>query len=385
MNFSCTICTDIFVSSVDVHVTPCGHAFHYACILQWLERSKSCPECRNKCIAKDLTKLYLNDVTNGDNRDNVTLRLQNLDNMKLSLREKDIKIKRLMKAEESHKGERNKLRKKIASLQGTIEGLDCVISTLRSEVWRLRGEQSEYEKAKEELEKMEKKMRLVRTIEFAIDSSSEETEALVASNSNRHTLAVLATSLKRELQASEFKREELRNQVKSCQNDLNKERKKYREMEDKLSTADSEIHDLRNRLDKTSKKPDDSDDNSDANIDDEVRKILESDSPFLPIKSCAFGLHPNFLRNYYAKKSGEPESSVKRSLMNAFGDPSGKWFNGPALKDRRPSENEPNPSGSWKPLGKENLPFSGRIVTISRKGGSDRKMFDMEHLMLPDV
>jgi hypothetical protein len=38
MNISCAICSDLFVAASDVCATGCGHVFHYACLLQWLER-----------------------------------------------------------------------------------------------------------------------------------------------------------------------------------------------------------------------------------------------------------------------------------------------------------------------------------------------------------
>jgi hypothetical protein len=52
MAFGCVICSDPF-SSTDDHgnqvlaVISCGHTFHTNCLLEWLERCKSCPVCRS--------------------------------------------------------------------------------------------------------------------------------------------------------------------------------------------------------------------------------------------------------------------------------------------------------------------------------------------------
>ena len=38
MHISCVICSDLFVAASDVFATGCGHLFHYACLIQWIER-----------------------------------------------------------------------------------------------------------------------------------------------------------------------------------------------------------------------------------------------------------------------------------------------------------------------------------------------------------
>jgi hypothetical protein len=38
MNISCAICRELFVAASDVFTTDCGHLFHYACLIQWIER-----------------------------------------------------------------------------------------------------------------------------------------------------------------------------------------------------------------------------------------------------------------------------------------------------------------------------------------------------------
>lgn len=394
MAFSCTICTDIFVSSDDIHVTPCGHAFHYVCILQWLERSKTCPECRNKCIAKSLIKIYLKITTVADNPGDNALLQQNFDNLKLTLREKEVKLKNLEDAQEAHKLERKKMKKLVASLENTIKSQDTLTVGLRFEIDQLRTENSLNKKLKEELKKLENQVRLMKTVGMVIDSSSKEIEGLLASNNDPQTLAVLAASLKRELQASEFKRNELRDRLKMYQNDLHKERAKCRALEDKLSTADSEMHKLQQDVKALSRRKADIDeDNSDASvvlntpeqeakrkrpIDDsdmnkstpmaeKVRRIVESDSPYLPIKSAAFGLHPVLFRKGLSATALDKKSSAG-TLTKTRSDLSDKF----SIFAKPPSSGF-FPTDSFGGLQKkENLPSSivpigtRRIVTIKR-------------------
>ena len=35
----------------------CNHVFHCECIDKWLSDKKSCPNCRNKLVKKDLSKV----------------------------------------------------------------------------------------------------------------------------------------------------------------------------------------------------------------------------------------------------------------------------------------------------------------------------------------
>ncbi|XP_065224332.1 E3 ubiquitin-protein ligase TRAIP-like isoform X2 [Planococcus citri] len=59
MNIICTICQ----SSVDessISTTTCGHIFHYHCILQWTDTSKTCPECRQELNDSNTSIIKLN-------------------------------------------------------------------------------------------------------------------------------------------------------------------------------------------------------------------------------------------------------------------------------------------------------------------------------------
>ncbi|KAK8521181.1 hypothetical protein V6N13_077298 [Hibiscus sabdariffa] len=42
----CTICLDEFSDGVEVTSMPCGHIYHYDCIVEWLKTSHMCPLCR---------------------------------------------------------------------------------------------------------------------------------------------------------------------------------------------------------------------------------------------------------------------------------------------------------------------------------------------------
>lgn len=78
MPITCCICTDnvLTVVSDGAHSTagdsqhpctiPCGHVFHVGCLRHWLKRpypivESTCPECRARCTASEIIKLYMID------------------------------------------------------------------------------------------------------------------------------------------------------------------------------------------------------------------------------------------------------------------------------------------------------------------------------------
>ncbi|GMT14769.1 hypothetical protein PFISCL1PPCAC_6066 [Pristionchus fissidentatus] len=69
---NCIICCCSFRPD-KIAALPCGHTFHYDCVLQWVQTSKTCPSCRVRCIERNIIKtLYFNsdlDATIGAGED----------------------------------------------------------------------------------------------------------------------------------------------------------------------------------------------------------------------------------------------------------------------------------------------------------------------------
>ncbi|KAK8480798.1 hypothetical protein V6N13_046695 [Hibiscus sabdariffa] len=42
----CAVCLDEFFNGDEITSMPCGHVYHYGCIVEWLETSHTCPLCR---------------------------------------------------------------------------------------------------------------------------------------------------------------------------------------------------------------------------------------------------------------------------------------------------------------------------------------------------
>ena len=44
MKLQCSTCLERMCPEEDLGCTPCGHVFHMACVLQWFENKKNCPQ-----------------------------------------------------------------------------------------------------------------------------------------------------------------------------------------------------------------------------------------------------------------------------------------------------------------------------------------------------
>lgn len=58
-----------------------------------MERSKSCPQCRNKCTERNIFRVYFNNIANLDTTQNTANLLDSVDNLTLQIREKDQALK----------------------------------------------------------------------------------------------------------------------------------------------------------------------------------------------------------------------------------------------------------------------------------------------------
>ncbi|KHJ90631.1 zinc finger, C3HC4 type [Oesophagostomum dentatum] len=51
----CVICTCTFISN-NIAALQCGHTFHFDCVSKWIERSKTCPNCRVRTTERQIIK-----------------------------------------------------------------------------------------------------------------------------------------------------------------------------------------------------------------------------------------------------------------------------------------------------------------------------------------
>ncbi|XP_051154278.1 E3 ubiquitin-protein ligase TRAIP-like [Leptopilina boulardi] len=303
MNIVCVICRELLLPSEDIFHTPCGHIFHFPCLTQWLERSKTCPQCREKVSQAKIHRLYFN-FSNNDSisEDSTTLqsRVESLE-FKLLLKEKDIKHY-VSKAETADK-QVHGLRKEIGKLENEIALKNSANFALNEQVMLLRENHKIMNEQKHELERLRKHVELSRNVQTLLSSSYDNVDEMIKETRDPQTFITYIKVLKQELLCCTNKRKEQRTMIKNLHQDissLTKERNifadelaKRKNLDEQLAISESKRLDLKRRLkmyeknDETSDKEDESNviTNSEENKkskEELVRKLNDDDLEDIP-------------------------------------------------------------------------------------------------------
>ena len=258
MNIVCIICSDLLVPSDDVFYTPCGHIFHFVCLTQWLERSKSCPQCREKATSHKIHRIYFN-FSNNDTIKEDTCSLQDkIDklNFQVLLAEKD--VKHYSQKCETLDKQTAELRKEVYKVESELNKKNNIIYAFKEQIKYLKEQNLETETMKQEIEQLRKKIENYKNIQTLLEASAEETDEVISRACDPNTLITYISVMKREMLISLNKRRELRSKVKSLQQELttvSMERKilseeyiKRKKLEEYLMICESEKMFLENKL-----------------------------------------------------------------------------------------------------------------------------------------
>ncbi|XP_076655304.1 TRAF interacting protein no poles [Halictus rubicundus] len=261
MNIVCVICSDLLTPSADVFHTPCGHIFHHACLSQWLQRSKSCPQCREKTTLHKIHRIYFN-FSNNDTIIEDTCSLQEkVDklSLELSLKEKDAK----------HFSEKcNALENETMNLKKELLKIDMekgsMIGALKLQLNYFKEQALETDSMKKENEQLKERIETFKNIQTLLEASTEEIDNMVSRTCDSNTLVTYISVMKREMTISLNKRRELRSKVKSLQQALTKatmekkflseEHTKRKKLEEDYMICESEKMALQNKLSDLEKK-----------------------------------------------------------------------------------------------------------------------------------
>ncbi|KYM98814.1 TRAF-interacting protein [Cyphomyrmex costatus] len=164
MKILCVICQDLLSSSEDTIFTCCGHVFHHRCLLQWLERSKTCPQCRNKVTVDKIHKAHFtvsNTEIATDNTDNLTLQGR-IDSLKFQilLNEKNIKhyTSKNIILEKQNSG----LRQEVRKVESEIKQKNSIIYALKEQINFFKENYQECDVLKQKLSQKEKEVEQFR-------------------------------------------------------------------------------------------------------------------------------------------------------------------------------------------------------------------------------
>ncbi|KAJ3650302.1 hypothetical protein Zmor_021999 [Zophobas morio] len=246
MNLTCTICSDGIVASSEIYATHCGHLFHYPCLIQWIERSKTCPQCRYKTTEKNMHRIYLNHTNLECSGDDFATLQSKYDNVQFQLMLKEKDVKNLSEKYNRTKQQNITLRETISELEGKTRSYDSVIHNLKDQISFLKCKAKERDKVMDELTKFKTKLKQMENIELAVNGSREEVTEMLKNENDVDSLVILVATLKKALLDVEKKKINMEHKFKQLQTDITKYRKeitfletKNKELQKRVDVTDS--------------------------------------------------------------------------------------------------------------------------------------------------
>ncbi|KAH8371474.1 hypothetical protein KR093_007586 [Drosophila rubida] len=248
LNLNCVICAELFSQSDEVYVTTCGHMFHHGCLTQWLERSKTCPQCRNKCTNRNIIRVYFNLANLDVSRIDVGSLQEQLDNANLAMKMKEQEYNKVEKQMKDLKDTQKKCLKTIAGLEKNLQKKDFVVSSYVEQINVLKNDAQVVDQLRKENKSLKQQINTMEGVSAILTAGAADADRLLKNEANPNVLANWVSTLKRELRQCETKKTELRNVLKVVQNDLRKELESKRRLEDQLSHLESDLYRAHEKL-----------------------------------------------------------------------------------------------------------------------------------------
>ncbi|XP_059058770.1 E3 ubiquitin-protein ligase TRAIP-like [Achroia grisella] len=253
MHIVCTICSDLVNQAENIYGTKCGHLFHYQCLAQWLERSKSCPQCRHKVTDRCMFRIYPT-ISNENTGDDVATLNSRLDDALLQLRQQKAARK---EKEDKLAALTVDLKKNIDLLTACEKKLisrDSAVSALKEQLEYVKIQNKETQRLKDENESLKKNMQTLNGLQKVLNATNEEVEEMLQGYTDVRTIATFATALKRALCESESKKNEIREKLQIAKHMFALETSKTTslqtktvQLEEKLAHTERKYQTLKNK------------------------------------------------------------------------------------------------------------------------------------------
>ncbi|XP_072933576.1 E3 ubiquitin-protein ligase TRAIP-like [Epargyreus clarus] len=240
MHILCTICSDLVNQAENIYVTKCGHVFHYSCLSQWIVRSKSCPQCRNKVTDKCMFRLYPT-ISNENTGDDVTTLQSRLDDAQLQLRQQKVTTKEKDDKIALISADLKKNEELLKACEKKLVSRESAVSALKEQLEYVKIQNRETQKLKEENESLRKNIQTLNGLQKVLNATSDEVEQMLEGYSDVRTIATFATALKRALCESESKKNESRDRLQSLKQQLFNEKSNVSDLQAKLSLAEERL------------------------------------------------------------------------------------------------------------------------------------------------
>lgn len=242
MRVTCIVCRELLLPSEDVNVAPCGHFFHYLCWIGWLERSKTCPQCRKKVTEKQLFRLYFNLAEGeGEEVQDAAAINSKLDSLAFNLRLKEKDLSNVKEELEKETKVNEGLRTEVKRYKKKVDDADSHRQCLEEKVTYLRLQAKEAQDAKAKVTSLQTKLdrleRMDTIIHGNVDDVQQVLDTTTFSPEGMRSLALFTSSLKRALEESKERREQLKLAHNEDKNELRKLKQEIRGLKEALETA----------------------------------------------------------------------------------------------------------------------------------------------------
>ncbi|XP_018329195.1 E3 ubiquitin-protein ligase TRAIP isoform X2 [Agrilus planipennis] len=340
MDILCSICNDSLDTVTETHSTPCGHIFHYVCLIQWIRQSRTCPQCRHKATEKTIHRVYFNKANVSDVQDDISLQSK-YDNLNFQLKLKEMDLKSLKEKYTKIESQNMGLKNEVKTLQSELATSSSVCFALKDQISYFKARSKEREKLADEVQRLKEQLKDMEHVEIVLSGTKDEVDNMLRENNNIQSLQLLVATLKRELVNVDKKKKKLYSLLKDAEgvasqskkevSELHKEIHKLRQEVQNYKESETERQYLKEKLRKLVCKKKDEDSNvSISNVDDnrslqriiyespapakqhdmtmlqdtrkdeKAKAINDSDSPYLPVKSNSLGF-TNFINTTKTK------------------------------------------------------------------------------------
>ncbi|XP_034949008.1 E3 ubiquitin-protein ligase TRAIP-like [Chelonus insularis] len=164
MNGQCSICYASFEYSDELCSPHCGHVFHFTCLREWLERSKTCPECRRKTDGTKIHPIYIQMGRNSIPDENLAVLQELLSNLESEIKSKDTDLNHYKNEFQKFKNQAIELRKEVHNLEVEINLKKNHIATLQEQNKYLKDIKIENETLKNNIITLEAELKFIRVM-----------------------------------------------------------------------------------------------------------------------------------------------------------------------------------------------------------------------------
>ncbi|KAL4717342.1 hypothetical protein ACJJTC_017229 [Scirpophaga incertulas] len=221
MHMTCVICSDLLDLSENGCVINCGHLFHYVCLMQWMQRSRSCPQCRIVVTENSIIRTFPTGLSINTDQD-VTLVQCQLDDALLKVKQLEAILKQRNDNDVAVKEE---LAKKINEVRIVEDKLRLKTDTCRIYEIRLASyidRIKELDTLQVQNEELQSNLNALNGLQKVLNATSEEVDQMLEGYTDVRTVATFATALKRALTESEDKKKSMRSQIVQLEQEVKK-------------------------------------------------------------------------------------------------------------------------------------------------------------------